>query len=312
VGAEGDSEPLTGLEAGAALERAGWEPLTCSVKIKMTLAAGTGRAALYAWHSITPAMLLPDLLLPPPPPPQAQPEEEAPEGEKRWKWLSLLSAAAPAAGLELREVGSPPGAVAQLERLQAALAARACAVEESPEAASWQVRLPTSPAWPLLLALRLDAPRPVCHLYLLALPSPPPPPAPAAEPELPDDGAPLRPPVPRPASQDQTPVTADGAALPGQPLVPAEESGRGLQLVVERNLVAADPLEGTVELRRLYGRLGVEGGPPGEECVVCLGEEREAVLLPCRHLAVCAHCLLKLEKCPVCRTSIRAYLLFSG
>ena len=47
-------------------------------------------------------------------------------------------------------------------------------------------------------------------------------------------------------------------------------------------------------------------------CVVCLGAEREVILLPCGHVCVCADCADILitagHTCPVCRASIDTVL----
>eukprot|EP01100_Stratorugosa_tubuloviscum_P013087 TRINITY_DN6424_c0_g1_i2.p1 TRINITY_DN6424_c0_g1~~TRINITY_DN6424_c0_g1_i2.p1 ORF type:complete len:260 (+),score=105.20 TRINITY_DN6424_c0_g1_i2:593-1372(+) len=44
------------------------------------------------------------------------------------------------------------------------------------------------------------------------------------------------------------------------------------------------------------------------ECVVCLSEPKDTILLPCRHFSVCAICLSKLNRCPVCRSKIANHL----
>eukprot|EP01102_Stenamoeba_stenopodia_P023026 TRINITY_DN9796_c0_g1_i1.p1 TRINITY_DN9796_c0_g1~~TRINITY_DN9796_c0_g1_i1.p1 ORF type:complete len:564 (+),score=142.18 TRINITY_DN9796_c0_g1_i1:40-1731(+) len=46
------------------------------------------------------------------------------------------------------------------------------------------------------------------------------------------------------------------------------------------------------------------------DCVVCLCEPKAATILPCRHFCVCFSCMLKLDKCPVCRTKIKSYMRF--
>eukprot|EP01017_Pseudomicrothorax_dubius_P014424 TRINITY_DN1683_c0_g1_i11.p1 TRINITY_DN1683_c0_g1~~TRINITY_DN1683_c0_g1_i11.p1 ORF type:complete len:466 (+),score=48.88 TRINITY_DN1683_c0_g1_i11:221-1618(+) len=39
-------------------------------------------------------------------------------------------------------------------------------------------------------------------------------------------------------------------------------------------------------------------------CVICCEDERDAVLLPCRHQVACMRCSKKLEQCPMCRVAI--------
>lgn len=42
-----------------------------------------------------------------------------------------------------------------------------------------------------------------------------------------------------------------------------------------------------------------------QQCVVCCDAPRSVVLIPCKHLAVCADCSKLLKDCPVCRTKIQ-------
>ena len=48
--------------------------------------------------------------------------------------------------------------------------------------------------------------------------------------------------------------------------------------------------------------------PEGRSCVVCLGQQREVILLDCGHVCVCADCATEIMRtrplCPVCRASI--------
>lgn len=61
----------------------------------------------------------------------------------------------------------------------------------------------------------------------------------------------------------------------------------------------------------LYGINHATSAAP-EECVICLSEVRDTVLVPCRHLCVCHHCAQVLRyqsnKCPICRATARAML----
>jgi hypothetical protein len=49
-----------------------------------------------------------------------------------------------------------------------------------------------------------------------------------------------------------------------------------------------------------------------EECVVCLTDPKEILLLPCRHLCVCAACFVFVDKCPVCRALFDEYIAIQG
>lgn len=44
--------------------------------------------------------------------------------------------------------------------------------------------------------------------------------------------------------------------------------------------------------------------PPGISCIICLTSIRNTVIYPCKHLAVCGKCILKLTLCPICRSEI--------
>jgi len=48
--------------------------------------------------------------------------------------------------------------------------------------------------------------------------------------------------------------------------------------------------------------LGLPGNAE-DECVVCLANGKEVLLLPCRHLCVCRECFVMIDKCPVCRST---------
>jgi E3 ubiquitin-protein ligase MGRN1 len=45
-----------------------------------------------------------------------------------------------------------------------------------------------------------------------------------------------------------------------------------------------------------------------QECVVCLTNTRDTLILPCRHICVCHECATELNKngqaCPICRGGI--------
>lgn len=58
----------------------------------------------------------------------------------------------------------------------------------------------------------------------------------------------------------------------------------------------------------------VAAAAPSEEqnCIICLGKERQIVFLPCGHFVTCARCATAFSKCVICRKEliavIRAYL----
>ncbi|GAU94832.1 hypothetical protein RvY_06542 [Ramazzottius varieornatus] len=67
------------------------------------------------------------------------------------------------------------------------------------------------------------------------------------------------------------------------------------------------------KIAALWGENGeedVEEG--GAECVVCISEARDTLILPCRHLCLCSACAENLRyqasNCPICRAPFRALL----
>ena len=44
--------------------------------------------------------------------------------------------------------------------------------------------------------------------------------------------------------------------------------------------------------------------PDDASCVVCLARPRAVVLLPCRHLCMCALCAADVPTCPMCRGAV--------
>lgn len=74
--------------------------------------------------------------------------------------------------------------------------------------------------------------------------------------------------------------------------------------VIKQVLVSG---EKTVALYEVYGMN--EGDVKEKECVICMSEAKDTMLLPCRHYIVCGRCSSELisrtKKCPVCRISKR-------
>lgn len=53
-----------------------------------------------------------------------------------------------------------------------------------------------------------------------------------------------------------------------------------------------------------------DGEAESSECVICLTDQRDTVLLPCRHLCCCQACFPHLDKCPVCRAPFDSHVVF--
>lgn len=69
------------------------------------------------------------------------------------------------------------------------------------------------------------------------------------------------------------------------------------------------------EVQELYGlrpEVEVDGG---RECIICMSEPRDTVVLPCRHICFCSHCAnimrTQCEKCPICRQRVASLLQFT-
>jgi len=55
-----------------------------------------------------------------------------------------------------------------------------------------------------------------------------------------------------------------------------------------------------------------EDGDSTEECLICLTEQKEVLLLPCRHFCVCSECFVHVDKCPVCRAAFDEYVVLEN
>mmetsp|Transcript_38907 Transcript_38907/g.65428 ORF Transcript_38907/g.65428 Transcript_38907/m.65428 type:complete len:347 (-) Transcript_38907:146-1186(-) len=73
------------------------------------------------------------------------------------------------------------------------------------------------------------------------------------------------------------------------------------------------------ELQEIYGIEGSAGGSGGaggdecgKECVICMSEQRDTTVLPCRHMCMCSGCAKLLRhqtnRCPICRTMVEGLL----
>merc|ERR1711916_65325 len=69
---------------------------------------------------------------------------------------------------------------------------------------------------------------------------------------------------------------------------------------------------GALELNPIYGLEAdaISDNPRDNECVVCLCDPKDTILMPCRHFCVCHTCFERLDFCPFCRTPVRYYLRY--
>lgn len=97
---------------------------------------------------------------------------------------------------------------------------------------------------------------------------------------------------------------AGGAAADGSRASAAADGWNGT--VVQQTM--ATPT-GLLQLAEVFGLEDWEA----EKCVACMEDPKDTILLPCRHLCVCAGCfelLTPLDRCPVCRAAFSSYLRF--
>eukprot|EP01012_Entosiphon_sulcatum_P046387 TRINITY_DN6227_c0_g1_i1.p1 TRINITY_DN6227_c0_g1~~TRINITY_DN6227_c0_g1_i1.p1 ORF type:complete len:650 (-),score=60.58 TRINITY_DN6227_c0_g1_i1:19-1968(-) len=91
------------------------------------------------------------------------------------------------------------------------------------------------------------------------------------------------------------PNSPSGGTEPSAPPLPAHMRAGDAQLPEDLGLTQA------------AGGTNSGGRDPDEAlCCVCMENEKDTVLLPCSHLAVCNPCSQTLSLCPVCRTAIES------
>lgn len=84
-------------------------------------------------------------------------------------------------------------------------------------------------------------------------------------------------------------------------------------------------VEGVVyDLQEIYGLVpskeaetpDAATGDDGLDCVICMSERRNTMVLPCRHLCLCTECANALRtqthKCPICRIDIQSMLTLTN
>jgi len=88
--------------------------------------------------------------------------------------------------------------------------------------------------------------------------------------------------------------------------LPPTELSCGALVDRQLALVGCDVLE----MRAVYGGPDdAEESDGMEECVICLSDDKQVTLLPCRHMCVCLVCLRQIDKCPICRNPYRSYVV---
>ncbi|KAK5972172.1 RING-type domain-containing protein [Trichostrongylus colubriformis] len=96
----------------------------------------------------------------------------------------------------------------------------------------------------------------------------------------------------------------------------ANDSSHALILKPLRQKIACDGV--VYLLQEMFGIENKELAPDGNadecglECIICMSDIRDTVILPCRHLCICNNCAdtlrYKLNNCPICRSPFRALI----
>ena len=87
-------------------------------------------------------------------------------------------------------------------------------------------------------------------------------------------------------------------------------------LFTNNELYKLDDIYGMEEEEALTG-VAVDGVADDDEanvCVICITDEKDTTIMPCRHMCLCSACANDLRKntnkCPICRTEIESLLQF--
>ncbi|CAJ0608371.1 unnamed protein product [Cylicocyclus nassatus] len=95
----------------------------------------------------------------------------------------------------------------------------------------------------------------------------------------------------------------------------ANDSSHALILKPLRQKIACDGV--IYLLQEMFGienkEMAADGADDGGlECIICMSDVRDTVILPCRHLCICNNCAdtlrYKLNNCPICRSPFRALI----
>ncbi|EDO05518.1 Zinc finger C3HC4 type (RING finger) family protein [Babesia bovis T2Bo] len=85
-------------------------------------------------------------------------------------------------------------------------------------------------------------------------------------------------------------------------------SAAGVSVDFSRQVCFSNDFRNPQEPRDMFGM----GDDADTDCLICLSNRMDTVLLPCGHASFCYTCLqsLRTEKCPVCRGSFTSYIKF--
>ena len=91
------------------------------------------------------------------------------------------------------------------------------------------------------------------------------------------------------------------SSVPSSPAASFDEYLRHIRLC--RQLIVP-PSCAVYSLEELYGI----DASSSSDCLVCLTETKNILLLPCRHVSICHTCHKSVTRCPVCRSGIQSYM----
>jgi hypothetical protein len=63
-----------------------------------------------------------------------------------------------------------------------------------------------------------------------------------------------------------------------------------------------------LEMKQVYGLENAVTETP--DCLACMSDPVDIILLPCRHVCVCKDCHAQCNACPICRSPIKSYMQF--
>lgn len=80
-----------------------------------------------------------------------------------------------------------------------------------------------------------------------------------------------------------------------------------IRIETEKKVCFSNDYKPPQEPREMYGM-----GETDNECLICIANRMDTLLLPCGHASFCSSCLksLRNEKCPVCRGEFTSYIKF--
>ncbi|ORM40610.1 uncharacterized protein BXIN_1925 [Babesia sp. Xinjiang] len=107
---------------------------------------------------------------------------------------------------------------------------------------------------------------------------------------------------------EMTLVSFTGRLRLREQLTPTITNPTAIVIDVTKQICFSNDLGRPQETRDMFGM----GDETDNDCLICLSNRMDTVLLPCGHASFCFNCLqsLRTEKCPVCRGTFASYIRF--